>query len=190
MVSQEQLVDVSVGRLLRNLRLIFCCLESSWAQGLSGQGKQNWLETKIKGEEEMDIILDIGVYAQCLRRVFSPRKGSSMKRNRIILSHGGHKQEICHVYQRKTQCLQDVNSPPNNLQIQCNSNEHPKKLIFKCIQSRTLKEQSREGGFCTYKLIKLQSLRWCALGKDKKQKNRTDKTESPETDLYIYSYVI
>lgn len=43
--------------------IFFCSLESSWAWGLSGQGKESWLETKINREEEIAIALDIGEYA-------------------------------------------------------------------------------------------------------------------------------
>ena len=78
---------------MRSLRLFFCALESSWAWGLSGQGKENWLETKINREEEIAIALDIGEYAQFLKRIFSPRKGSSMKKNRIALSCDSHQQK-------------------------------------------------------------------------------------------------
>lgn len=49
------------------------------------------LETKIKGEGELDTALDTDVYAEFFKRPSSLRKGNSMEKSRIIVSHYGHK---------------------------------------------------------------------------------------------------
>ena len=153
---------------MRSLRLFFCALESSWAWGLSGQGKKNWLETKINREEEIAIALDIGEYAQFLKRIFSPRKGSSMKRNRITLSHDIHQQkkkDAMFIKKRLPQIIYRFNVIP--MKIPTNW------CLNVCIVKDSYGTKWR-GRLCSDKLIKLQSLRWCSSGKNKKG-NRTER---------------
>lgn len=67
MVSEEYLVDVHVGRFLRSLRVFFLFFRILMGLRTVWLRKGNWLETEIKGEEEMDIALDMEMYAQFLK---------------------------------------------------------------------------------------------------------------------------